>query len=141
MLSNVERSTLMEEVSWRQKSRALWLRVGGDKCTKVFHRMANSNRRKNSIDSLLVDGSLSTDQVEINVHIVQFYSNLYTEQSSWQLRLDNFSFDSICEVEANWLEREFEEGEVSEVVKAMNGDKVQGSMVTLWHSSKLVGMY
>jgi hypothetical protein len=139
VLSKVERSTLMEEVSWRQKSRALWLRMG-DKCMKVFHRMANSNRRKNSIDSLLVDGSLFTNQVEISEHIVQFYSNLCTEQSSWELMLDDFSFDAICEVEANWLEREFEEGEASEVAKAMNGDKVQGS-ITLWHSSKLVGMY
>jgi hypothetical protein len=29
--------------------------------------------------------------------------------------LDNLSFDSIGEVDANWLERDFEEGEVLEV--------------------------
>jgi hypothetical protein len=33
------------------------------------------------------------------------------------------SFDSIGELKANWVERVFEEREVLEVVKAMNGDK------------------
>jgi hypothetical protein len=47
----------MEEVSWRQKFRVLWLREG-DKCTRFFHTIANSNRRKNSIDSLLISRRL-----------------------------------------------------------------------------------
>jgi len=41
--------------------------------------------------------------------------------------VDDLSFESIDEVEASWLEREFEEREVWEVVKAMNGDKVSGA--------------
>lgn len=53
----------------RLKSRVLWLREG-DKCTKFFHKVANSNRRKNSIDSLLIDGIFSSSRVEISEHIV-----------------------------------------------------------------------
>jgi hypothetical protein len=50
----LEKSIFLEEVSWRQKSRALWLREG-DNITKFFHRLANSNRR-NNLESLVVLG-------------------------------------------------------------------------------------
>jgi hypothetical protein len=51
---------------------------------------------------------------------------LYTEQFNWRPLLDNLSFDSIDEAKASWLKRDFEEGEVLEVVKVMNDDKVLG---------------
>jgi len=43
--SDIEKLALMEETSWRQKSRVLHLKEG-DANTKFFHRMANSNRKK-----------------------------------------------------------------------------------------------
>jgi hypothetical protein len=116
---------LMEEVSWRQKSRILWLKEG-DKCTKYFHSMANSRRRYNSIDSLMINGILSTNQVEISEHIVKFYQKLFSEQCRWRIRVDDLEFDQILEQEAGWLEREFDEAEVRKVVFAMNGDKAPG---------------
>jgi hypothetical protein len=58
--SELERTILQEEISWRQKSRVLWLQAG-DKCTKFFHQIANSNRRSNSIESLSVNGSVTFD--------------------------------------------------------------------------------
>jgi hypothetical protein len=75
LASELERSILMEKVSWRHKSKALCLREG-DKCTKFFHKVTKSNRGKNSIDSLLIEGSLSTNWVEISENIVQFYKKL-----------------------------------------------------------------
>jgi hypothetical protein len=40
--------------------------------------------------------------------------------------VDGISFDSILEVEASWLERDFEEEEVKKVVSKTNGNKALG---------------
>jgi hypothetical protein len=55
-----ERLLLCEKVSRRQKSMALWLRKG-DKSIKFFHKVANSNRRNNTVNSLFVSGSLPSN--------------------------------------------------------------------------------
>jgi hypothetical protein len=68
IVSEIERCSLLEEVSWRQKSRVTWIK--GDKCTKFFHSIANSNRRYNSIDSLLIGDSISSNPAEIGEHVV-----------------------------------------------------------------------
>ena len=60
LCTDIEKLTLLEEISCRQKSRVLHLREG-DANTRFFHRMANSNRRNNDIESLMVDGILSSD--------------------------------------------------------------------------------
>ena len=60
----LEKATLLEEICWRQKSRVLCVREG-DRNTKIFHRIANSHRRVNSINRLMVDGVLSLDWATI----------------------------------------------------------------------------
>ena len=77
--ADLEKAALLEEISWRQKSRVLFLKEG-DSNTRFFHRMANSNRRNNCIDNLMIEGALSSNQDRISDHIVQFYMNLYSEQ-------------------------------------------------------------
>jgi hypothetical protein len=91
-----------------------------------FHRVANSNRRNNSIESLLVDGSLMSDVPTMKTHIVQFYSHLNSEQCRWRPKPNGLTFHSIGVEQGSWLETDFKENEVFEVVQAMNGDKVPG---------------
>jgi hypothetical protein len=123
LVRELERCTLMKEVSWRQKSRVMWLK--GNKCTNFFHSIANSNRRHNSIDTIVIGDNPSSNQEEISGHIVEFYQKLFSEQCKGRPMVDGLPFDFILEVEAGWLEREFEE-EVRKVVSKMNGNKASG---------------
>ena len=63
----------LEDICWRQKSRVFYIKEG-DRNTKFFHRMANSHRRFNSIDKLMVDGRvMSSNQGSIAECITHFY--------------------------------------------------------------------
>jgi hypothetical protein len=121
VISDLERTTPSEEVSWKQKLRILWLREG-HKNTKLLHQLANSNRHNNSFKSLDINGTVSFDVIEIREHILRFYNRFYSEQFSWQPNLHSVHFDSICNEEASWMERAFEKSENFAVVEAMNDD-------------------
>jgi hypothetical protein len=64
MSRELEKTLLLEEMNWRQKSQASWLKEG-DKNTKIFHRVANSHRKFNHFDSLNINGATSKNLVEI----------------------------------------------------------------------------
>lgn len=53
-----------EEIAWRQRSRALWLKEG-DKNTKFFHQFANAHKRYNHIDQLVVQGESIVELVRL----------------------------------------------------------------------------
>ena len=118
----LEKATLLEEICWRQKSRVLCVKEG-DKNTKFFHRIANSHRRVNSIDRLMVDGELTSDPTVIANCISQFYKQLYFEDMAHRPVLDDVDFSSISVEDASWLDRPFEEEEVFEVINDFNGEK------------------
>ena len=72
----LEKVAHMEEVSWRQKSRVLWLKEG-DNNTKFFHKMANFHRRYNYMERVEVDGAVYEEAPEVREKVVQFYESLY----------------------------------------------------------------
>ena len=81
----------------------------GDSNTWFFHKVAYSHLRYNRMERLRINGILSHNPVNTKDHVVQFYQRLYSERSTWRLRMDNQVFSSIDEEEKNWLERDFEE--------------------------------
>jgi hypothetical protein len=115
----------LDEISWRQKSRVLWLKEG-DRNTKFFHRMANSHRRNNFIGCLNIEGTVTSDPKEVEEGIVQYYKHLYCESTPWRPTLNGLPFKTLVSEEANSLILPFGEDEVLEAVRCMSGDKAPG---------------
>ena len=112
----------LEEISWRQKSRILFVKEG-DNNTRFFHRVANSHRRTNHIRGIEVDGVLYEEEEEVRSKMVHFYQSLYTESDNWRPSMDGLEFASIEEDERLDLERGFSKEEVVKVLQEMEGDK------------------
>ncbi|RVW99876.1 LINE-1 reverse transcriptase-like [Vitis vinifera] len=55
---------LLEETSWRQKSREIWLKEE-DRNTRFFHQMANAHRRRNQMNRVKVNGRWYNGEREI----------------------------------------------------------------------------
>ncbi|XP_040999973.1 uncharacterized protein LOC121246055 [Juglans microcarpa x Juglans regia] len=111
----IEKVLLMEDIFWRQKLRVLWLKEG-DKCTKFFHKMANSHRCNNAIEVLHSGSNVFQSPNEIQDHIVKYYEDLISETAEWRPKLDGLNYDQLDSGAASWLERLFEEADVHQVV-------------------------
>ena len=133
-------STLLEEICCRKKSRVLCIKEG-DKNTKFFHYIANSHRRFNSIDRLMVDGDLSSNPVAIANCISWFYRQLYFKDVAHRPVLNDVDFSSISVEDASWLDRPFEEEKVFGVINDFNGDKALAQMAFPWRSSSLASVF
>jgi hypothetical protein len=123
--AEVTRLAHLEESSWRQKSRVLWLK-GGDNNTKFFHKVANSNCRRNFIGGLEVDGVYYEEEAKMRDHVLQFYRNIFRELEVWRPHVDGLSFAFIRDDEQVLLERRFEKEEIVQVLKDFQDDKASG---------------
>lgn len=72
-----------------------------------------------------MDGETITDPAEINVKIVDFYRNLFTENGTRRPTLNDLTVSTIDEADV-CLDKAFTEEEVFEAIKHMNGDKAPG---------------
>jgi hypothetical protein len=125
LLLELDKLAHFEETSWRQKSKVLWLKEG-DNNTKFFHKIANSNRRRNLMEKLEVDGILYSEDSIIRDKAVKFYEKLYTETEDWRPFVDDLPFSRIDETDRNLLDSRFERDEILQVVKNLQGDKSPG---------------
>ncbi|WMV58897.1 hypothetical protein MTR67_052282, partial [Solanum verrucosum] len=125
VLLEYEELVKKEEVSWRQKSRVLWLKEG-DKNTKFFHKMANAHRRYNNIDQLMIQGEVTQEKGKIEGEIIAYYKNLYRETHQWRHSYNNVECPMLTEEEKMSLQGRFEENEVLNCLKLCAADKAPG---------------
>lgn len=111
----------MEEISWRQKSRVNWLKEG-DKNTRFFHHMAISRRRVHPLGRIRSNGRVIESPHDIKEEAACFFEKLYKGEDGVRPNLDGLSFFRISVDTRSWLEREFEEGEISKALKECDGD-------------------
>ncbi|CAN1341571.1 hypothetical protein LINPERPRIM_LOCUS39219, partial [Linum perenne] len=113
------------EISWKQKSREKWLKLG-DKNSKYFHQIANFNRRRNHLDGLIVNGNQVCGQWRIAEEAINFYSSLYQER--WRHR--PFSSRSIskrlCFESSAHLLDPMTPHDIWNAIKVCAGDKAPG---------------
>jgi hypothetical protein len=125
VVGELDKLAHLEEISWRQKSHVLWLKEG-DNNTKYFHKMANSNRRRNYMHKVEVDGIVHETDKEIRDNVVSFNKDLYQEKESWRPSVDGLEFHFNGAAESSHLERKFDREEVFQVLKDLQGDKAPG---------------
>ena len=71
---------------WRQKSREVWLKEG-DRNTRFFHEMANSQRRHNDIVSLKINGAWVKEGQDLQEGIVNVDFTKLDEMEAMSLEL------------------------------------------------------
>jgi hypothetical protein len=119
----------MEEEYWKQRSRVRWT-LEGDSCTKYFHAIANSQRRKCSIPRLITPQGEVDDQRDLMEHVYDFYRGLMGasgEDRVFSLAPDLWERGKrISDGENLALELTFMPEELDEVLLSMKPDSAPG---------------
>lgn len=120
---------LIEEQTWRLKSRVVWLNEG-DRNTKFFHAFAKGRRAYNSIWHIDEDGSNLSSTDDIKEGVVIYYNGLYKaiepgnhEEQFWAIEEYPKMFnDRECSIFYEPINRE----EIKNVLNYFSKDKSPG---------------
>ena len=116
---------LLEEITWRQKSREVWLKEG-DRNTGIFHKMVNAHRRRNNVDQIRINGIWHSEENGINEAIVNAFRTLLSNPGDWRPPLSGLQCETLENMDACVLEVQFTEEEVYDVLLGCNRDKASG---------------
>ncbi|RVW40194.1 Transposon TX1 uncharacterized 149 kDa protein [Vitis vinifera] len=116
---------LLEEVTWRQKSREVWLKEG-DRNTSFFHRMANAHRRRNNMERIRINGMWKLEENGMSEGIVNAFKTLLSNPGDWRPSLAGLQCEQLQSLDADALEVPFTEEEVHDALVGCSGDKALG---------------
>ena len=77
-MEDFKKLAIMEEISWRQKSREIWLKEG-DRNTGFFHKMANSHRKRNNIGRIRIGGHWLNGTEELRTDTMNAFKVLLSD--------------------------------------------------------------
>lgn len=133
-----------EEIYWRQKSRAIWLK-GGDRNNKYFHAKTKKHRAQNRIIKLKNSmGQCVETEDEIEQVAVEYFSNLFetSNLSSYEESIRCVAEKVTGEMNAA-LTAPVSDTEIRDAVFAINPDRAPGpvGMTSLFYQRfwKMVG--
>jgi len=129
-----------EEAMEKQCSRVVWLREG-DRNTSFFQAKSKERAKSNRIVALnCPDGSLATEQQELERVAREFYSDLFTGQEDLELEpiLDHVP-RRVTDLMNDELIKPFSEEEVEKALFMMGANKAPGLMVLLQVSTSVIG--
>lgn len=119
------RLSKMLEWIWLQKSRVNWL-TKGDKNTRYFHIMACTRNSRNSLCSIIVNGSRIEESMELRAEVQAHFMRLFSESGKVRPQLSG-PFKSIGGAQVvEQLEAEFSEEEIKSVIRSSDGNKAPG---------------
>ena len=82
----------MEEVSWRQELRELWLKKG-DKSMKLFYKMSNACKRRNHLVKIKMNDEFLSEDTNIKEAMTKAFYSLLFEMREWRSNITGMSFD------------------------------------------------
>ncbi|KAE8724668.1 hypothetical protein F3Y22_tig00009942pilonHSYRG00021 [Hibiscus syriacus] len=115
----------IQEQIWFQYSRTNWI-VDGDRNTKYFHTCATIRNKRNALLALNFKGETVEDPTAIKAIVKEYFFKIYNERTTLEIDDLNLDFPRIFLEQKQFLEQEFSEEEVWEVVKSCGSNKAPG---------------
>ncbi|RVW86699.1 hypothetical protein CK203_039848 [Vitis vinifera] len=119
---------MLEEISWRQKSRELWLKEK-DKNTIFFHKMANTHRTRNFLEKLRINGDLLVGENNIKEGMARAFQLMFSKMGEWRSSIEGLVFNFMSSTNSAAFELPFSEDELLAKVLANRLKKVVDTLV------------
>ncbi|GKV27959.1 hypothetical protein SLEP1_g37069 [Rubroshorea leprosula] len=113
------------EVAWKQKTKLDWVQQG-DANSKLFHRIASSNRLRKLIRGIHKDNSWVEEPSSVKKEVRQYFQKIFQEEQWDRPKLDGLQFKQLDDEDRAWLERDVSVEEVKQAVWECGGDKSPG---------------
>lgn len=120
----IHKSKLLTKI-WRQRAKRNWV-IKGDRCTKLYHLLANYRFSRNRITVIYDQGRAYDLPADIKELAAIHFAERFKKPSSPVFDLSNLPFSKLTPTQVAALERPFTQEEVFSAISNCKGDKAPG---------------